>query len=314
MSALSACGCLCVAILHLMILTACVDTRSVKPGGDSVYNDERSSHIKKSIVRIYVDGKPKGTGFVISEDGLIATAFHVIARTIPTPHAQAHITYAASIEVLFHDGRRIPAVVHTSCIGRGLHGSIIRDYCILEVEITEKLTPLRLGNFSDLSEGSRVYRAGYPLVSARPCTAFGFVSAVWKEPVVSYHNKLIPEKRNNTGVALLDIAMDRGHSGGPIVLTGKNPAEDRVVGIASFVTKPLDQELKTLLAAIRSYTEKSSSSVCSLDLLQMLREERGGNSLFIPGCISVDPLKKRLQNISRERRDAAPQKKFVPFL
>ncbi len=301
-------------MLFMLILSGCPDTRSVKHTSTLVQHDERIAQIRKSTVRILVDGKPKGTGFVISEHGLIATAFHVVARTIPSPHMQAHITYATTIEVLFDDGERLPAIIHMSCIGKGLHGSIIRDYCILHVTTSKKLLPLRLGSFSDVYEGAPVYLAGYPLVSDRPCTAFGVVSAVWKEPVVSYHNQLIPEKKNRTGVALLDIAMNRGHSGGPIVLIGETPAEDRVIGIASFISTPLDQELKTLVAAIRSYTEESQSVVCSLELLQILWKERGGHSLFISGCISVDHLKNRILNISRERPDSAPLKKLIPFL
>ena len=310
----SAFGCICITIFCLSISAGCNYQRAVTPSPNPLGQQERFATILKSTVRIYVDDKPKGTGFIISENGLIATAFHVIAKTNSTPHGQAQITYASSIEVQLNDGERLPAVLHTSCIGKGLHGSILRDYCILEIRTAKKLLPVSLGNFDDIAEGSHVYFSGYPLVSERPRISFGVIAAKWKDPVVTYYSQSLPEKRDNTDIALLDISMNRGDSGGPIVAIGNTPEEDRVVGIASFVTTPLDQEMKALVNAIKSYTEGRYNIVCTIELFELLSRENGHKSLFISGGISIDPLRKRLQKFTKERQDESPLKKFIPFL
>jgi serine protease Do len=314
MGAPSIFGSLWIIILCISLSAGCHHPPAVNPPSNTLDEQERLAKIRKSTVRIYVDGKPKGTGFVISENGLIATAFHVIAKTLSTLHGQAQITYATSIAVRLDDGDKLPAIVHTSCIGKGLHGSILRDYCILEIKTPKKLVPLSLGNFNDISDGAQVYLAGYPLVSERPRISFGVVSTKWKDPVVSYYSQSLPEKRNNTDIALLDIAMNRGESGGPIVLIGNQPEDDRVVGIASFITTPLDQDMKALVNAIKTYTEGRYNVVCAIELFQLLREEQGFRSLFISGCLSIDPLKQRLQKFAKERQEEGPLKKLIPFL
>jgi serine protease Do len=314
MGAPSIFGSLWSIILCLSLSVGCNYSRAVNPPSNTLDEQGRLAKIRKSTVRIYVDGKPRGTGFIISENGLIATAFHVIAKTFSTPHGQAQITYAACIAVRMDDGEELPAIVHTSCIGKGLHGSILRDYCILEIKTPKKLVPLSLGNFDDISDGAQVYLAGYPLVSERPRISFGVVSMKWKDPVVSYYSQSLPERRNNTDIALLDIAMNMGESGGPILLIGNQPEDDRVVGIASFITTPLDQDMKALVHAIKTYTEGRYNIVCAIELFQLLRKEQGFQSLFISGCLSIDPLKQRLQKFAQERQDEGPLKKLIPFL
>ncbi len=303
-----------IILVCLSISGGCCKPRIEKPPANALDKQERIAKIRKSTVRIYVDGKPTGTGFIITENGLIATAFHVIAKTIPNPRNHAQITYASLIEVQFDDGEKLPAIVHKSCIGKGLHGSILRDYCILEIKTAKKLVPLRLGNFSSVYKGAHVYLSGYPLVSERPIISFGVVSAKWENPVVSYYGQFFPEKRNNPDIALLDLSMNRGDSGGPIVLIGNNPEEDRVIGIASFIMTPLDQELKALVEAIKSYTEGRYDVVCTIELFQLLRKEQGCKSLFISGCISIDPLRLRLQKIAKDKQAKGTLRKIIPFL
>lgn len=310
----SAFGCLFVACICILLSHGCTHSRSADFAPHTLHEQERLAKISKSTVRIYIDGKPKGTGFIISENGLIATTFHVIAKTISTPYGQTHITYASSIEVQLDDGEILPAIVHASCIGKGLHGSIVRDYCILEISTAKRLVPAPLGDFKDITEGTHVYVSGYPLVSERPRISFGVIAIKWNDPVVSYYSQSLPEKRNNMGIALLDIAMNRGESGSPIVLMGDSPEEDRVIGIASFVSTPLDQELKALVDAIKIYTKERSDVICTIELFQLLSKESGHKSLFITGCLSIDSLKKRLQEVADAQQDRGPLKKLLPFL
>jgi hypothetical protein len=77
---------------------------------------------------------------------------------------------------------------------------------------------------------------------------------------------------------------------------------------------PLDQELKALVEAIKSYTEGRYDVVCTIELFQLLRKEQGCKSLFISGCISIDPLRLRLQKIAKDKQDEGILRKIIPFL
>ena len=44
---------------------------------------DRVAKIKESTVRILVDDRPMGTGFIVSKKGLVATCFHVVQWRTP---------------------------------------------------------------------------------------------------------------------------------------------------------------------------------------------------------------------------------------
>lgn len=299
-------------VLVCLILSGGCSERHVAQRSLAPFHDQDLiAAIKESTVRILVDGKPKGSGFIVAEHGLIATAFHVVAKTTTNQHGEPHITYASPIEVQFEDGEKLPALPHTTCLGMGIFRAMLCDFAILEVSTEKNRRPLPLGSFKDVREGSRVYLAGFPLMSERPRATLGRVAMKW-EDALSASSERSSGKRKPHGIAVLDIEMSRGDSGGPIVLIGETPAQDRVIGIASFIMHPLDQELKTLLAAIRRHTEGREGLVCSLEFLSLLRKEYGNRSLFLAGCLSVEPLKSRLQKAKDERRHVPERATGVP--
>ena len=96
-----------------------------------------------SVVSISVhDGKNSGvgSGFVLREDGYIATAYHVVAEM-------------PKIEVILCDGSRYEA----SMVG----GDALTDLALLKIEATG-LTPVTLGTSSELLAGERVIAIGTP--------------------------------------------------------------------------------------------------------------------------------------------------------
>lgn len=305
----------------LLVLTClalsggCSDRHVIQHSSVSVHDQDRIAGIRKSTVRILVEGKPKGSGFVIAEDGLIATAFHVVAKTVMHPHGKPQITFASPIEIQFEDGERLPALAHASCLGTGMYRAILCDFAILEVSTTRKLIPLRIGSFRDIREGSYVYLAGFPLTSEQPRVTVGRVKVKWDDPIGAPSGQSSSGRRKTAGIGILDIGMSRGDSGGPIVLIGETSANDRVVGIASFIMHPLDQELKTLMKAIQSHTRGRDDAVCSLELFSLLRKEYGSQSLFLAGYVSVEPVKARLQKFLETSRDAKERRTmgFTPF-
>ncbi|HEY2952254.1 MAG TPA: tetratricopeptide repeat protein [Verrucomicrobiae bacterium] len=126
-----------------------------------------------------VDGV--GTGFVVSEDGLIATCLHVIGEARP-------------ISVEFADGKRYDAtVVHAS--DRKL------DLALIRIDATN-LPALRLGDSDKLRQGTPVVAMGNPR-GLQHSVVQGVVSAL----------------REFDGGPMIQLAMpiEPGNSGGPLL-------------------------------------------------------------------------------------------------
>ncbi|MDD5007239.1 MAG: serine protease [Syntrophorhabdaceae bacterium] len=193
----------------------------------------RVQRVKESTAIILVNGQPAGTGFAVTEN-IIATNFHVVQQSSPATGGQTQITYARNIEVRLYDGRQLPATPHPSVLGTNLSARIGRDVTLLSVP-ANNLRPLKLGRFADVSEGDRVYLAGYPLGIAQIVVATGMLSTKWQAD--AYLGQGGP--RN---VAWLDVTMNKGNSGGPVLLLTEDPARDVVVGIANFILNPFAQK------------------------------------------------------------------------
>ncbi len=141
-----------------------------------------------------------GTGFVISEDGHIATNQHVIDG-------------ADQIWVNFNDGSKLKAVV----VGQDYE----MDLAILKVENQEKFVPLPLGDSEKLRVGEWVIAIGNPYGLDHTVTA-GVVSAKGRPMQI--------EKRVYKDLIQTDAAINPGNSGGPLLNT-----EGEVVGINTAV-------------------------------------------------------------------------------
>src|SRR5690606_15167195 len=87
----------------------------------------------------------------------------------------------------------------------------------------------KIGNYKTVSEGQEIYTCGYPFGIEQPITSFGLISSKWQQPI-----KFNDSLSINRDVAWLDLAMNKGNSGGPILVKTDNPDSDFVVGIATF--------------------------------------------------------------------------------
>ncbi|MFM7057442.1 MAG: transglutaminase family protein [Planctomycetota bacterium] len=142
-----------------------------------------------------------GTGFVISPDGLIATAWHVIGD-------------GRDIRVELADGRTLPvATVHAS--------SSQMDLAILRVEQLN-LPPLPLSLEGRTPQGREIVALGHPE---------GFRNAIVSGVISGY--------QDIDGVEMLQLAMsiERGNSGGPVldrqgrvvgIVTRKSALQDKL--------------------------------------------------------------------------------------
>jgi serine protease Do len=248
---------------------------------------QRLTQIKKATVRILVNGQPSGSGFIISRDGLVATCFHVVQRLLPASNEQTQITYATSIEVEFNDGRKLPATVHGSCQNQGFLEALSKDYCVLEVE-SKNLIPLPLGTFADVYEGDNIYLCGFPFGINQAVVSVGMLSTKWATS--GYLNQ-----GSNREVAWLDVTMNKGNSGGPVVLVGNEPQDDKVIGIASFGLNPFANSAEELIQIVQTFP--GNAVIMGVDFKKfatLIGTALASNSLGVGGCISIDYLKFKL--------------------
>lgn len=141
-----------------------------------------------------------GTGFVISEDGLIATNRHVVNNE------------EATYTVYFQDG--------TSYEGTLLAADDFTDFAIIKIDAKD-LKPLLLGNSDSLQLGQSVIAIGNTLGEYDNTVTRGVVSGLSRNLGGEY-----------SGLVQTDAAINRGNSGGPLLnlsgeVVGINTAVDR---------------------------------------------------------------------------------------
>lgn len=164
------------------VVTTTVAT--VQPKEKSV--QELAAIAKKSVVVVTFTGRDGqrqglGTGFILSEDGLIATNLHVIGEARP-------------IRVELHDGRKFDVTaVHAT--------ERAQDLAVLRIDARD-LPVLPLGNSDELQEGQAVVAIGNPLGLER-----SVVSGV------------LSGRREIEGRSMLQVALpiEQGNSGGPLL-------------------------------------------------------------------------------------------------
>lgn len=142
-----------------------------------------------------------GSGFVISEDGLIITNNHVIEA-------------ADEIEAVFSDGTTRRATL----IGRDTD----TDLAVLKVESETKLPYVQLADSDNAEVGDWVMAIGNPL---------GFQGSV-SVGVVSALERDIQSGRYDTYIQT-DAAINRGNSGGPLFTLG-----GEVLGVNTAIVSP----------------------------------------------------------------------------
>ena len=145
-------------------------------------------------------GQATGSGFVLNDQGYIATNAHVV-------------TGAKDVQVSFGDSTPVPAKV----VGKDPS----TDLAVIKIDPTKtKLTPLPLGDSSKLHVGDPVVAIGNPFGFDDTVTT-GIVSALGRE--IRAPNNFSIDHTIQT-----DAAINPGNSGGPLL-----DQQGRVIGINS---------------------------------------------------------------------------------
>jgi len=152
----------------------------------------------------------QGSGFVVSDDGHVLTASHVITNAGTEPPAD--VRAAEQVFVEFRDGDRVPA--------RVVGWDLFDDVALLKVDPDRHpVAPLPLGDSSQVVVGEPVAAIGSPF-GAENSLATGVVSAT---------GRTIPTLTSDYSIVdaiQIDAPINRGNSGGPLF-----DARGRVIGI-----------------------------------------------------------------------------------
>lgn len=134
-----------------------------------------------------------GTGFIISEDGMILTNAHVVADE------------EADYTVLTNDGQKYKAKV--------LARDTLRDLAIIKVENKKNFRTLKLGDSDALQIGQTVIAIGNALGEYRNTVSVGVISGLGRQVTAQGGQTIVTLE----DVIQTDAAINRGNSGGPLL-------------------------------------------------------------------------------------------------
>jgi S1-C subfamily serine protease len=135
-----------------------------------------------------------GSGFIISEDGLIITNKHVVSDT------------TAQYQVLTYDNKKYDV--------EKIYRDPLNDLAILKIN-ANNLKPLKLGNSSNLKLGQLVIAIGTPLGEFTNTVTQGIISGLGRGITAGSPFEGYVEKLDN--VIQTDAAINPGNSGGPLL-------------------------------------------------------------------------------------------------
>jgi len=134
-----------------------------------------------------------GTGFIVSQDGLVLTNKHVVTDR------------EADFTVLTNDGRRFKAQVLARDPGQ--------DLAVLEIETKERFPVVKLGDSDSLQIGQTVIAIGNVLGEFRNSVSVGVVSGLGRTITASGGGFF----ETLEDVIQTDAAINSGNSGGPLL-------------------------------------------------------------------------------------------------
>jgi 2-alkenal reductase len=160
--------------------------------------------------QVHPAGASQGSGFVVSDDGLILTNSHVI--TSAGESQTEEVVVARTVYVQFRDGERVPAKV--------VGWDPFTDVAVLRVARgAHPLKPVPLGDSTKVVVGEPVAAIGSPFGNESSLSV-GVVSATQRSI------RSLTSDYNVVDAIQTDAPINRGNSGGPLF-----DARGRVIGV-----------------------------------------------------------------------------------
>lgn len=253
---------------------------------------ERIERLKKSTVRISIEGSDAaGTGFFFSPDGYVMTCWHVIAPSIVLDSAGNVLLYK-KIFIETNDGNKYEAGIPLIFFENSKFNqqAVAYDYCLLRPASNKKisLSYIKLGNFDDINEGDQIYTCGYPLGLKYQFISSGILSTKYNDSVL-YKRPGFPDMKMVRNVALMDLTINKGNSGGPIIKVGKTIQDDEVIGITNFNINPFGQTAQSLKEELAKRGNLMLPTGISLtEAMKLFSNSIIYSSNGISGCVSVN--------------------------
>ncbi len=173
---------------------------------EEIIDDPIVKAVEKSspaVVSVVVGEKGGGTGFIVSDDGLILTNKHVV------------LDEKAEYTVFTSNGEEFSAKV--------LARDPLQDLAIIKISQEDKLFPvLELGDSDDLRPGQTVIAIGNALAEFKNTVSTGVVSGLGR--TITASGGTFVETLED--IIQTDAAINRGNSGGPLL-----SLEGKVIGI-----------------------------------------------------------------------------------
>ncbi len=136
-----------------------------------------------------------GSGFIISEDGLIITNKHVVSDT------------EAEYQILTNNKKKYDVVK--------IYRDPLNDLAIIKINPNQKLTAIKMGNSNNLKLGQLVIAIGTPLGEFTNTVTMGIISGLGRGITAGSPFEGYVEKLDN--VIQTDAAINPGNSGGPLI-------------------------------------------------------------------------------------------------
>jgi len=164
-------------------------TQYINPFGDNFFliPEQKQTGTEKQQVGA-------GTGFIVSEDGLVLTNKHVVSDD------------TATYTIVNSDGKEYDVKV--------LAKDPVQDLAIIKIQSSDKFTPLKLGNASDIQIGQSVIAIGNALGEFQNTVSVGVISGLGRTLVASGET-IGTETLEDT--IQTDAAINPGNSGGPLL-------------------------------------------------------------------------------------------------
>jgi S1-C subfamily serine protease len=274
------------------------------PSNCQSISSKRIEKLNKAVVRILVNNSSFGTGFFISPNGLLATANHVVQPAFIRDKKTNSVIGVKSIKIEFKDGEIMEMGVVDSFLGNSYMEGLTGDFILLapKKETPRKFEYLKLGVWDDVKEGETVYTAGFPFGIKQRVITVGILSTKYKRQVPTFNKG--ERSLHNRDAAWLDMTLNAGNSGGPIIKMGRNAKKDVVVGIASFNLNPYAQRSQRFSRMYLNISKGLKPNQINSDrALGFLFESVAQNSLGISGAVTIDFLALRLRQQNLVRQD-----------
>jgi S1-C subfamily serine protease len=188
---------------------------------------------KKAVVQIFINGEFHGTGFIVSKDGLIVTANHVV-----TTQESKYTEFFTKIEV------KIPNDPHLHFARPALpmaDSFRIHDTAILRIEVID-LPYLILGDWNESQQADTVTLIAFVPTIAESLIVTGIVSAKSEETIA------VRPKAYQLRKIIFQVPVRGGVSGSPVF----SNATGHVIGIETSKVFGITQQLDNARESIRT--------------------------------------------------------------